>query len=75
MEVKYRLTNVGRSKWCGEVVAKSEHADDVEFAIYKEATKHLASKGVDIEGDTERGIILAGFRTVGTYEKVYEVTR
>lgn len=68
---QYRLIDVGRGKFSGIVTAQSDEQEHIEHAILGEAGKHLMSHDLDLDGDTEGGTILAGFRTVGKYERVH----
>lgn len=69
-QIRFRMIDVGRDKWNGEVVAQSEQPEHVEHALLREARKHLRSKDIDFEGDTESGFItVGGFRAVGRYER------
>ena len=77
--MKYKLIDVGRGKFCGEIEAQTGQPEHVEAAILKviREKKILRSNGVEIyfEQD-EQGIItsgefvVGGFRTVGKFERI-----
>lgn len=67
--VVYEIKNLGRSKWCGEVRAQSDHPEHVEAALMKAAERHLRSRNIDFNGDIDSGTIHAGFHTVGEYKR------
>lgn len=68
--ITYEIWDLGRDKWRGEVQARSESVDDVEDALMREARRHLASRGIDFDGDVHSGVfIVGGFREVGRYRK------
>lgn len=61
---RFKLIDVGSGKWNGEVIGDE---DDV----WREARKHLGSRGVDVDYvDETHGIITAGFHLVGRFERV-----
>lgn len=65
--MKYQLVNVGRAQVCKEV----EVADEME--LYREVSKYLASRAVDIAWQDEsqnHGIVEAGFHRVGEVLKI-----
>lgn len=69
--VTYKLMNVGRRKWCGEVRAQTDEPGHVEMALLRAAGPHLMSQDIDFNGDNEKGdITVGGCRVVGTYERV-----
>lgn len=66
----YEIKNLGRSKWCGEVIAQTDHPEHVEAALMVAAQKHLASREIDFDGDVDFGkFIVGGFRVVGEYRR------
>lgn len=68
-KIIYEIKNLGRSEWCGEVTARSAHPEHVEAALVGIARKHLMSRNIDFNGDTECGNFTAGFRVVGEYKR------
>jgi hypothetical protein len=60
---RWKLFEVGRGKFTGEVTVSSE------TELLREVGKHLASRGVDIDWDddamTTGTVIVGGFRPVG----------
>lgn len=69
-KVVFLITNLGRSKWCGEVAAQSEAVEHVEAALMRVAEKHLMSRDIDFNGDIDSGkITVGGFRVVGEYKR------
>lgn len=67
--VKFKLIDVGRGNFNGEVNAQTGHPEHVEASILLEAQKHLGSRDVHIQGDNYEGFIYAGTRAVGRYER------
>jgi len=65
----YKLIDVGRGKFNGEVETPTDHPEHVEAFVLREAKKYLASREVHLSGDNETGLILAGMRPVGRYER------
>lgn len=71
---KYKIINLGRGKWCGEIKAQTDHPEHVEAALMRIARKHLLSDGIDFDGDVDSGFfIVGGFRKVGKYKRIEEV--
>ena len=75
--MRYRLIDVGRDRWTGEVEAQSGAGEHVEVAVMSEAKKHLGSRDVEmiVEYDknqlVKRGVILVGgCRTVGKFKRI-----
>lgn len=60
---KWKLFEVGRGKFTGEVTVSNE------AELLREVRKHLASRGVDIEYDdaeeTTGTVLVGGYRAVG----------
>lgn len=75
MKPTYQLTNIGRKKWTGIVVAQSLHQEHVEAALIRAVTPHLKSRDIDFNGDIEKGFILAGFHRVGQYKLLKESSK
>ncbi len=67
---RYKLIDLGRAKYNGEVEVESE------LQLVRECKKHLASQGVEIqwkhEDTQESGMVTAGFHRVGWVEIVRE---
>lgn len=66
--VKIKFWNVGHGKWCGTIQAKE--GADLDLVVLREAKKHLASKGIDLDppDGSAPGLIFAGGREVGYYK-------
>ncbi len=66
--MRIKLWNVGHGKWSGTVAVKE--GADLDLAVIREAKKHLASKGIDLDppDGAAPGIIFAGGRAVGYYK-------
>jgi hypothetical protein len=63
----FRLVEVGRGKWTGEICARS--ASD----LLRQIRRHLASSVVEV---TEDGAILVGgFRSVGRVEPLHDIAK
>ena len=63
---RYRLMNIGRAKFCGDVDARSPEA------LLREVVKHLVSQSVAI---TSGGAVFAGFHEVGKVEPLDDIAR
>lgn len=63
---RYKLINIGRRMFCGEVET------DSEAVLLREVKKHLASKDVDLLWNEEqtRALVEAGFHVVGRVEAI-----
>ena len=70
MSIIYKLIDVGRAHWSGEVVIHQDDPEYIEAKIEQEARKHLGSRDVQVVGEIDKGIILAGMRPVGRFERV-----
>jgi len=77
--MKYKLIDIGRGKYCGEIEARTGQPEHVEAAILKVIKDRslLASKDIEIyfEQDeqgliTDGELVVGGFRTVGKFEQV-----
>ncbi len=60
----FRLVNVGRSKFCGDVLVRNPEA------LMRAVSRHLMSSDVSIDED---GTVLAGFRPVGRIEPLNDL--
>lgn len=71
MTATFKIIDLGRDKWTGIVKAQSDEPEHVEHALLLEVKKHVMSRDIDFQGDTDAGfIVVGGFRVVGKYRRL-----